>query len=104
MARNLVHQTEALSAYRYLLRSLSIAFKGDNETLSAARKEARTQFQHWKAVDAEPNRYSEAIQEARAVGDFLRHNLIQGERKEDSDIYRKSPKAFVLICRTTDTR
>src|SRR5271165_7183410 len=49
----LVTRTEVLSSYRYLLRSLAIAFQGDNVTLIAAKKEARNRFETGRKLNVD---------------------------------------------------
>ena len=83
-----VPRTEVLSAYRYLLRSMTIAFQGDNTTLSAARKEARNRFEVGRKLAADTPQAQEGVTEARNVGKFLRQNLVQGIKRSKEDIYR----------------
>jgi hypothetical protein len=83
-----VNRTEVLSAYRYLLRSIAIAFQGDHVRLSAARKEARKRFEMGKILDPDSAEALDGVTEARNVGKFLRHNLVQGIKDENSDVYR----------------
>lgn len=96
-----VARTEAVSVYRYLLRSIGIAFHGDATTLSAARREARRTFEEGrKLATAEA---VEGIEEARSVGKFLRQNLVQGVKEETDEVY----SMLTLIKandRITDTR
>jgi complex III assembly factor LYRM7 len=90
MAR-VITRTEVLSAYRYLLRSMTIAFQGDITTLSAARKEARSRFDTGRKLAAESPEALEGVTEARNVGGFLRKNLVQGVKDDKDDVYRFSP-------------
>lgn len=83
-----VTRTEVLSAYRYVLRSIKIAFQGDISTLSAAKKEARRRFEIGRKFVAESTEASEAVTEARNVGKFLRQNIVQGVKDEKEDLYR----------------
>jgi complex III assembly factor LYRM7 len=83
-----VTRTEVLSAYRYVLRSIKIAFQGDFNTLSAAKKEARRRFEIGRKFVAESPEASEAVTEARNVGKFLRQNIVQGVKDDKEDLYR----------------
>ena len=86
-----VTRREVLSAYRYLLRSMTIAFQGDITTLSAAKKEARSRFEIGKKLAAESSEAFEGITEARNVGKFLRQNIVQGVKDEKEEVYRTNP-------------
>lgn len=83
-----VTRTEVLSAYRYVLRSMTIAFQGDINTLSAAKKEARRRFEIGRKFVPESPEALEAVTEARNVGKFLRQNIVQGVKNEKEDVYR----------------
>jgi hypothetical protein len=85
-----VTRSEVLSSYRYLLRSISIAFRGDNATLLAAKNEARKRFNLGRDMAAESSEAVEAVNEARSVGKFLRQNIVQGIKDEESEIYSMS--------------
>ena len=85
---NAVARADVLSAYRYLLRSVGIAFQGDKVMLSAARKEARDRFDAGKELDPESPGVAAGVQEAREVGQLLRRNIVQGVREGDSNKYR----------------
>lgn len=87
-----VTRKEVLSAYRYLLRSITIAFQGDVNTLSAAKKEARSRFGIGKKLSAESPQAWEGLTEARNVSRFLRQNLVQGVKDEKKDVYRMNPQ------------
>lgn len=80
-------RTEVIQTYRYLLRSMGIAFQGDTVTLQAARKEARNRFEANRNLTVDAPEALEAISEARNVGKFLRENLVQGVKDESSDTY-----------------
>src|SRR5437762_14130670 len=88
----LVSRTEVLSAYRYLLRSITVAFQGDITTLSAAKKEARSRFEIRRKLAAESPEALEGVAEARNVGKFLRQNLVQGVKDEKEEMYRIFPQ------------
>jgi hypothetical protein len=78
----------ALSAYRYLLRSIRIAFKEDHVMLLAARKEARRRFNEGRITNINSPDLVEQIEEATNVGKFLRQNLVQGVKTDKDDRYR----------------
>lgn len=90
----LVTRTEVLSSYRYLLRSIAIAFQGDIVTLSAAKKEARNRFEVGRKLNVDAPEALEGITEARNVGKFLRQNLVQGIKDEKKEIYRTDQGNF----------
>lgn len=88
MATRAVTRAEVLSAYRYLLRSISLAFQGDTIVMTAAKKEARNRFDAGqKEVSPESPGAFAGIQEARDVGKFLRRNLVQGVKDGKEDTY-----------------
>jgi complex III assembly factor LYRM7 len=99
----LVTRTEVLSAYRYLLRSTTIAFQGDIETLSAARKNVRKRFESGRQMAADSPEAVAAVQEARDVGKFLRCNIVQGIKDNAKDTYRTFPVQSGVMIRITDT-
>lgn len=82
-----ITRSQVLSSYRYLLRSISIAFQGDHVTLLAAKNEARKRFNLGKAMPPESSEAVEAVNEARSVGKFLRQNIVQGIKEEKTEIY-----------------
>jgi hypothetical protein len=83
-----VARKEVLSAYRYLLRSMAIAFHGDTVVHTAARREARNRFNLARKFEPESEEAQKGLAEARSVGKFLRENLVQGIKDEESDSYR----------------
>lgn len=83
-----VARHEVFSAYRYLLRSIAIAFHGDQATLSAARNEARRRFKEQRHLSPESTETMEALTEAQSVSKFLRRNLVQGVKAEGEDAFR----------------
>ena len=70
---------------------MNIAFQGDTTTLQAARKEARTRFEQKRNLNVDSPEALEAITEARNVGKFLRENLVQGIKDENTDTYSMNP-------------
>ena len=85
---NVLTRADVFSAYRYLLRSITIAFHGDRVMLSAARKEARNRFNAGKELDPTDPEGLARIDEAKAVGQFLRRNLVQGIKDGKTETYR----------------
>jgi len=94
----------ALVAYRNLLRSARIAFQGtqstasssflethidtgDMNTLSAARAEARKNFESNRNLTAGSAELSKQITHAEEVAKFLRENVVQGQAKDDEGNY-----------------
>jgi complex III assembly factor LYRM7 len=83
----------ALAAYRALLRSTAIAFKGpsqtstkgqadppgDSRTLLAARQKVREGFESGRALACDGEEAAKQIQHAREVARFLRENVVQAE-------------------------
>jgi hypothetical protein len=83
-----IAKTEVFSVYRHLLRSIAVAFHGDQTTLSAARQEARRRFKEQRHLNPESKEAIEALTEAQSVGRFLRQNLVQGIKAEGQERYR----------------
>jgi hypothetical protein len=84
-----VTRAEVRSAYRYLLRSIAVAFREDDSTLDAARNEARRRFNEGnKSLNADSAEALQAVKEARDAGKFLRENLVQGVKDEKNGNYR----------------
>lgn len=78
----------ALSAYRHLLRATRIAFQGDFHLLHAARTQARTGFDSLRSLEPDSEEAVKGIAHAEGVASVLRHNIVQGKRREDSDVIR----------------
>ncbi|KAK2746167.1 Mitochondrial zinc maintenance protein 1, mitochondrial [Onygenales sp. PD_40] len=72
----------ALNAYRLLLRATRIAFQGDHTTLTAARLEARKQFDANRRVGIDSPM---KVQHALETAEILRTNVVQGVRDADGD-------------------
>ncbi|KAK4871162.1 hypothetical protein LT330_000399 [Penicillium expansum] len=72
----------AKSAYRQLLRSTRIVFHNDLPVLTAARQEARQNFEKNRrpAVDT-----GMQINHAIEVANILRHNIVQGSRQQGDE-------------------
>ncbi|KAJ4305310.1 Mitochondrial zinc maintenance protein 1, mitochondrial [Kalmusia sp. IMI 367209] len=78
----------ALAAYRNLLRSARIAFKGDMRMLSAARLEARKNFENNRALATGSEELSKQITHAEEVAKFLRENVVQGQATDSKGSYK----------------
>jgi len=76
----------ALAAYRHLLRATRIAFQGDYPLLHAARTQARAGFDSLSSLDPASDEASKGIAHAEGVAQVLRHNVVQGVQKDDSDV------------------
>ncbi|KAJ4349754.1 Mitochondrial zinc maintenance protein 1, mitochondrial [Didymosphaeria variabile] len=77
----------AIAAYRNLLRSARIAFRGDTRMLSAARLEARKNFENNRGLATESEEYTRSIAHAEEVAKFLRENVVQGQATETEGSY-----------------
>jgi len=73
----------ALAAYRHLLRSASLAFKGDITLLNAARDEARIGFRKNASLPSNDPAVAAAIEHAESVARILSENIVQGQRVGD---------------------
>ncbi|KAF2658007.1 mitochondrial zinc maintenance protein 1, mitochondrial [Lophiostoma macrostomum CBS 122681] len=79
----------ALSAYRHLLRSTRIAFHGDFNMLSAARQQARQNFEANRALSSGSEELSKQLSHAEEVAKFLRENVVQGQAVDnDAESYK----------------
>ncbi|KAK3203311.1 hypothetical protein GRF29_112g819227 [Pseudopithomyces chartarum] len=78
----------ALEAYRNLLRSARIAFRGDTRMLSAARLEARKHFETNRGLAAGSDEYTKQVAHAQEVAKFLRENVVQGQAADAEANYR----------------
>ncbi|KAL8383474.1 hypothetical protein RB595_010600 [Gaeumannomyces hyphopodioides] len=73
--------SNALAAYRHLLRAAGVAFKGDARVLAAARQQIATQFRQNTSLP--PADHESAVQMAEEVAQFLRSNVVQGQLRDD---------------------
>jgi hypothetical protein len=90
-----VTRAEVRSAYRYLLRSITLAFREDHITLSAAKTEARRRFNEGsQTLKLESAEAEQAVQEVRDTAKFMRVNLVQGVKDEETGRYRMSVSVF----------
>jgi hypothetical protein len=94
---------EVLSAYRHLLRSIAITFKGDTRVIIAAKKTARTKFDEGRNLDPRSEEAFKGLEEAKGASIFLRQAVIQGVKEDDSANFRTSCVCFNVDCRITDT-
>ena len=91
----------ALAAYRCLLRSTRIAFRGilyslsafkhltsigDYALLSSARVQAREEFDKNRYLEDSSKEATEAVKHAESVALVLRHNIVQGEQQKGKDV------------------
>ena len=74
--------TPAARAYRQLLTSQRQLFGQDRNALVQARDQTRTQF--LQNADAEPDAVPALLQDARDAADFLRENVAQTVRSEET--------------------
>jgi len=72
------------SAYRSLLRSAAVAFRGDERVLTEFRLKARNDFIGGRAT-AEESEYLVQLSHAFEVARFLRRNVVQGINETESD-------------------
>ncbi|KAF2280219.1 mitochondrial zinc maintenance protein 1, mitochondrial [Westerdykella ornata] len=73
----------ALQAYRHLLRSTRIAFQGDMKVLTAARLQARQNFEANRGIPAGSEEMAKQIAHAEEVAKFLRENVVQGQAVDE---------------------
>lgn len=78
--------SQALSAYRTLLRSCHVVFSGDHTMLNRMRSEARKQFELNRQL-SDVGQIQRCIADAHDVSTFLRDNLVQLKRDESSGRY-----------------
>ncbi|KAI9717352.1 MAG: Mitochondrial zinc maintenance protein 1, mitochondrial [Chrysothrix sp. TS-e1954] len=77
----------ALAAYRLLLRSIPVAFRGDQRLLLGARQQARQSFESNRQLGTGSEEFEQSIQHARDVAKMLRQNVVQSTA-EGEDHYR----------------
>ncbi|KAK3185576.1 Mitochondrial zinc maintenance protein 1, mitochondrial [Lecanicillium sp. MT-2017a] len=79
----------ATVAYRNLWRAARIAFQGDVATLQAAQGQIRHEFRSRQSLDPSDAKVNESIQHANEVAQFLRQNVVQGQRSSgEEDTYQ----------------
>ncbi|KAJ9621259.1 Mitochondrial zinc maintenance protein 1, mitochondrial [Taxawa tesnikishii (nom. ined.)] len=69
-----------LATYRQLLRATRIAFQGDYDTLTNARRFARQNFDQNKTVRVGSIEAANGIEHAQSVTKILRENVVQGSK------------------------
>ncbi|KAI9641663.1 Mitochondrial zinc maintenance protein 1, mitochondrial [Ciborinia camelliae] len=94
----------ALAAYRHLLRATRIAFNKDTTVLTSARKQVRNSFLSKRSLTPESPESISAIKHAEEVANFLRHNVVQGEKAEEhgANIKVKSSQGKTPVDVATD--
>ncbi|KAM0153077.1 hypothetical protein ACHAPC_003564 [Botrytis cinerea] len=79
----------ALAAYRHLLRATRVAFNVEDITLlTSARKQARSTFLANRSLALESPESIAAIAHAEDVAQFLRRNVVQGQKVEGDEKYK----------------
>lgn len=78
----------ALAAYRHLLRATRVAFNEDTTLLTSARKQARSTFLANRSLALESPESIAAIAHAEDVAQFLRRNVVQGQKVEGDEKYK----------------
>ncbi|KAG0028782.1 hypothetical protein BGZ81_004430 [Podila clonocystis] len=81
-----VARHQVLGAYRNLLKAQKQTFKGDWNTLAAARQRTYTEFD-LKRNETDDEKIKEQLELANQVASLLRHNLAQAVQVEDTDVY-----------------
>ncbi|KAF9306276.1 hypothetical protein BGZ74_006782 [Mortierella antarctica] len=81
-----VARNQVLGAYRNLLKAQKQTFKGDWNTLAAARQRTYTEFD-LKRNETDEAKIKEQLELANQVASLLRHNLAQAVQVEDTDVY-----------------
>lgn len=76
----------------YTIRLLSLLTfqSGDAPVLAAAQQQIRHEFRQKSSLDSSDPTAKQSIQHAREVADFLRANVVQGQKLEGEDnMYRE---------------
>ncbi|KAF9215848.1 hypothetical protein CPC16_002478 [Podila verticillata] len=81
-----VARHQVLGAYRNLLKAQKQTFKGDWNTLAAARQRTYTEFD-LKRNETDEIKIKEQLELANQVASLLRHNLAQAVQVDDTDVY-----------------
>ncbi|KAI4146523.1 MAG: hypothetical protein L6R39_003442 [Caloplaca ligustica] len=69
----------ALPAYRHLLRSITITFRGDTRLLTSALSTARSNFEASRSLSPSSPEATAQIAHAEEVAEVLRKNVVQGQ-------------------------
>ncbi|ORY85612.1 hypothetical protein BCR37DRAFT_391381 [Protomyces lactucae-debilis] len=83
-----------IQAYRNLIRSAQIAFKGDAPILTAARQEIRKNFDSARSMS--PDEQAIKLEHAKEVAKILRTNVVQGKRKADAAAAEEGSETYKL--------
>ncbi|KAG0339469.1 hypothetical protein BG000_002017 [Podila horticola] len=81
-----VARHQVLRAYKNLLKAQKQTFKGDWNTLAAARQRTYTEFD-LKRNETDETKIKEQLELANQVASLLRHNLAQAVQVDDTDVY-----------------
>mmetsp|Transcript_28209 Transcript_28209/g.71928 ORF Transcript_28209/g.71928 Transcript_28209/m.71928 type:complete len:102 (-) Transcript_28209:752-1057(-) len=71
--------TNSLRAFRSLLKQIYKTFEGDGRAISAAKQEARTQFQANKGLTDQAE-ISQKIADANEATAFIRESIVQARK------------------------
>jgi complex III assembly factor LYRM7 len=71
-----ISSSDTRSVYRSLLRSIQLAFKGDIEMVTAARKEVRDRMECCKDIEDEVE-LAKLHEEGREAAEFLKTSIMQ---------------------------
>jgi hypothetical protein len=91
-ASKMIHnqlRNQVLSAYRNLLKSRLIVFRGDNRMLDNSLNEIRNQFRSNKYIRDEKE-IERMVKDANDAALFLRSSIIQGVKRVDEQEYHLS--------------
>ncbi|ODQ45523.1 hypothetical protein PICMEDRAFT_16828 [Pichia membranifaciens NRRL Y-2026] len=75
----------ALAAYRSALRATRVAFTTDTSTLAAARTNIKQEMRAEKSSTNPDYTPAQRIELLEQVGAFLRRNIVQGVKRDDSE-------------------
>jgi complex III assembly factor LYRM7 len=71
--------SEAMAAYRTLLRATRRTFAGDQLMLSESRKEIRRRFEENRQVASE-GEVRQLVDQAKEASHFIQHMIVQAKR------------------------
>ncbi|GKE36419.1 mitochondrial zinc maintenance protein 1, mitochondrial [Tanacetum coccineum] len=74
-------RTEAITAYRSILKATRKSFAGDTVMLEGSAAEVRKKFEENKHVTNEPE-IRKLLDEAREASDFIRNMIVQAKLNE----------------------
>lgn len=87
----------ALPAYRHLLRSITITFRGDTRLLTSALSTARSNFEASRSLSPSSPEATAQIAHAEEVAEVLRKNVVQGQAT-DGEKFRECSFTGVELC------